>query len=95
MGTGMTTIYFEAGLPARLVPVAFVGWAKTPIHDVTGCFNAVVRLKRATQGYPCGTVLHVPAWSVVHKAGRRDYKQLVKPAVLPPVDPLKLIDSRV
>lgn len=95
MGAGMTTIYYETGIPARLVPVAFVGWAKTPIHDVTGRFNAVVRLKRATHGYPCGTVLHVPVWSVVHKAGRRDYKQLVRPAALPPVDPLKLIDSRV
>lgn len=90
----MSTIYYEAGLPARLVPVAFVGWAKTPIHDVTGCFNAVVRLKRAIHGYPCGTVLHVPAWCVVNKAGRRDYKQLVRRAALPPVDPSKLIDSR-
>lgn len=90
----MSTIYYEAGLPACLVPVAFIGWAKTPIHDVTGGFNAVVRLKRATPGYPCGTVLHVPRWAVVHKSGRRNYKQLVRPATLPPVDPSNLIDSR-
>lgn len=91
----MATIYYECGLPACLVPVAFVGWAKTPIHDVTGCFNAVVRLKRACALYPRGTLLHVPAWSVVNKAGRRDYKQLVRRAPLPQIDHSKLIDSRV
>lgn len=90
----MTTIYFEAGLPATLIPVQFMGWAKTPAHDVTGLLNAVVRLKRAAPGYPLGEVLHVPARAVVVKAGRRDYCQLVQSAQLPPVDPAKIIPAR-
>lgn len=90
-----TTIYFEVGFPASLVPVAFIGWAKSPAHDVTGCVNAVVRLKRSAPGYRCGEVLHVPAWAVVEKSGRRDYKQRVRPAPLPQIDHSKLIDSRV
>lgn len=93
----MTTIYFEAGLPATLIPVQFMGWAKTPGHDVTGCHNAVIRLKRAAPGYPLGEVLHVPARAVVVvvKAGRRNYCQLVRPAPLPPVDPAKVMNSRI
>lgn len=91
----MATIYFESGIPATLIPVRFMGWAKSPAHDVTGCFNAVVRLKRAAPGYACGEVLHVPAWSVVCKAGRRDYRQLVRPAPLPPIVPGELIPARV
>lgn len=89
------TIYLEAGFPATLVPVAFLGWAKSPAHDVTGCFNAVVRLKRSAHCYHAGEVAHVPAWCVVQKAGRSNYKQRVRPAPLPPIDRSNLIDSRV
>lgn len=91
----MTTIYFEAGLPATLVPVRFIGWAKTPMHEQTGLFNAVIRLKRAAPGYQRGEVLHVPSTTVVVKAGRRNYHQIVKPAPLPPVDPSNVMASRV
>lgn len=91
----MTTIYFEAGLPATLIPVAFIGWARSPAHDVTGCHNAVIRLKRAAPGYQKFEILHVPARTVVVKAGRRNYCQLVKPAPLPPVDPVTVMNSRV
>lgn len=90
----MTTIYFEAGLPATLIPVQFIGWARSPAHDVTCCHNAVIRLKRAAPGYPLGEVLHVPARAVVVKAGRRDYCQLVRPAPLPPVDPATVMNAR-
>lgn len=90
----MKTIYFEAGLPATLIPVQFMGWARTPAHDVTGCHNAVVRLKRSAPGYPRGEVLHVPARAVVVKAGRRNYHQLVRPAPLPAVDPATVIPAR-
>lgn len=89
------TIYYEAGLPATLVPCAFIGWAKTPGHELTGCFNAVVRLKRAAPGYQKGEILHVPARAVVIKAGRRNYHQLVKAAPLPPVDPATVMQSRI
>lgn len=91
----MTTIYFEAGIPATLIPVQFVGWARRPAHDVTGLHNAVIRLKRSAPGYLRGEVLHVPAYAVVVKSRRRDYRQLVKPAPLPPVDPATVTDSRV
>ena len=60
----MPTIYYEAGIPARLIPVQFLGYAETP-------------------GYQSGEVLHVPARSIVEKAGRRDYFQLVRAASLP------------
>lgn len=90
----MQTIYVECGFPATLVPVSFIGWAKTPTHDVTGRFNAVVKLKRTKGAYQLGEVLHVPPYSVVHKAGRKNYHQLVKPAKLPPVDLVGLIPSR-
>lgn len=93
---GKLTLYYEAGIPATLLPVAFIGWAKTPGHDVTGQFNAVIRLKRGTKlgAYKTGEVLHVPAWSVVNKSGRRDYHQLVRAAALPPIDPANLIKAR-
>lgn len=79
----MPTIYYEAGLTASLIPVQFLGYAKTPAHDVTGCFNVVVRLKRSNGAYTRGDILHLPAWCIVEKAGRRDYKQLVRLATLP------------
>lgn len=91
----MPTIYYEAGLPATLIPVQFMGWAKTPGHELTGCFNAVIRLKRTHGAYIKGEVLHVSSRSVVVKAGRRDYHQLVRPAALPPIDPAKLLPTRI
>lgn len=91
----MPTIYYEAGLPATLIPVRFVGWAKSPAHDVTGCLNAVVQLKRAQGTYQRGEILHVPAGSVVQKAGQRNYFQLVRPASLPAVDPANLLPARM
>lgn len=90
----MATIYYEAGLPASLIPVQFIGWAKSPGHELTGCFNAVIRLKRSHGAYQKGEVLHVPTWSVVEKAGRRDYFQLVRTAALPAIDPANLIPAR-
>ena len=89
------TIYYEAGLPATLIPCQFVGWAKTPGHELTGCFNAVVRLRRAAPGYQRGEVLHVPSRAVVIKAGRRNYHQMVKAAPLPPVDTVTTMPARV
>ena len=80
----MATIYYEAGTPAYLIPCQFLGWAKTPAHDVTGCFNAVVKLKRSRGAYHAGEVLHVPSWSVVTKSHVRDYHQYVRQAELPP-----------
>lgn len=79
----MPTIYYEAGLPASLIPVQFMGWAKTPAHEVTKQWNAVVKLKRTRGAYRAGDVLHVPARSVVMRAGRRDYHTHVRPAQLP------------
>jgi hypothetical protein len=77
------TIYYEAGIPASLIPVTFIGWAPTPAHDLTGLYNVVIRLKRASPYYPAGETLHVPARSVVVKAGVRDYRILVREASLP------------
>lgn len=91
----MTTIYYEAGIPATLIQVQFIAWARTPAHDVTGCFNAVVKLKRAAPGYQRGEVLHVPAWHVVVKAGRSDYCQLVRQAELPTRTEANTISARV
>lgn len=88
------TIYYECGIPAVLIPVQFLGWAKTPGHSATGLHNAVVRLRRSGGGYRTGEVLHVPASSVVEKAGRRDHRQLVRPAFLPAVDPAFVLPSR-
>lgn len=90
-----TTIYYEAGLPATLIPVQFIGWSKSPIHEVTGAFNAVIKLKRTHGAYKRGEVLHVPHRSVVVKAGQRNYFQLVRTAQLPAIDPENLIPSRV
>ncbi len=77
------TLYYEAGLPASLIPVQFIAWAKTPLHDVTGCFNAVVKLKATHGAYQRGEVLHVPAGSVVVKAYVRSFHQYVRAAPLP------------
>lgn len=90
----MPTIYYEAGIPATLIPCKFIGWAKSPAHELTGCINAVIRLKRSHGAYRTGEVLHVPARSVVVKAGRRDYHQLVRSAPLPDVDRANLIPAR-
>lgn len=90
----MPTIYYEAGLPATLIPVKFLGWAKSPAHELTGCFNAVIRLKRTRGAYQCGEVLHVAPWAVVVKAGRRDYFTRVRAAALPAIDPNNLIPAR-
>lgn len=83
----MTTIYYEAGLPATLIPVQFLGYAETPLHETTKLYNVVIRLKRSIHGYHKGEILHVPARSVVEKAGVRNYHQMVKPATLPPRTP--------
>lgn len=91
----MPTIYFEAGIPATLIPCQFIGWAKTPAHDVTGLFNAVIRLKRSHGAYHAGEVLHVPARCVVEKEGRRDYHQLVRTAALPARTEANTTSSRV
>ena len=91
----MPTLYYEAGIPATLIPVRFIGWAKTPGHELTGGINAVIRLKRSAPGYQTGELLHVPARSVVEKAGRRDYFQRVRNPALPAVDLSSLIQSRV
>lgn len=90
----MPTIYYEAGLPATLIPVQFIGWAKTPLHDITGLFDAVVRLKRSSGAYKRGEVLHVPPDRVVEKTGQRDYFIRVRQAKLPARDDSKLIPSR-
>lgn len=89
------TIYYECGITARLTPVKFIGWAKTPAHHITGGFNAVVKTKRATPEYELGTIFHVPSRAIVNKAGRRDYFQLVRKAVLPEIDTKNLIPARV
>ena len=78
----MKTIYYNALLNG-LIPVQFLGYAKTPCHDVTGCFNVVVRLKRSRGAYRTGEVLHLPHSLVVEKAGRRDYQTRVRTANLP------------
>lgn len=81
------TIYYETARNG-LIPCEFLGYAKSPAHDVTGCFNVVVRLKRAESGvmpgYVAGEVLHVPHRAIVEKAGRLQYHQLVRTAALPP-----------
>lgn len=86
------TIYYDTF--AGLIPVQFIGWAKSPIHDTTGCFNAVVRLKASKGGYQRGEVLHLPAWSIVVKDCVRNYQQRVRPAQLPAIDPDKLLPAR-
>ena len=90
------TIYYECGFPAELVPVEFIGWERSPLHHLTGCINAVVRLKRKPMAvsYYKGEVLHVPSYRVVEKAGIRNYNQLVRPAALPPVGDANLLPAR-
>lgn len=83
----MATIYYEAGLPATLIPVQFLGYAESPAHDITCLYNVVIKLKRGSPSYQSGEVLHVPLRAVVEKAGVRDYHQMVKPAALPPRTP--------
>lgn len=88
------TIYLDTfkGLQA----VSFLGWAKTPIHDTTGAYNAVVKVKRCGIGqiYNVGEVLHIPARCVVVKAFRKDYQWRVVPATLPDRDDANLIACR-
>lgn len=88
------TIYYEAGLPATLIPVQFIGWAYTPGHVLTERFNAVIRLKRSSGAYRRGEVLHVPARSIVTKAFVRDYHQFVNQAPLPALDDANIIPAR-
>lgn len=73
------TIYYETAR-LGLVPVEFLGWTETPLG--LG-FNATVKAKRTKAGIDRGEVLHVPAGSIVVKAGVKNYYQLVKPATLP------------
>lgn len=89
------TIYYEAGLPGRLVPVEFIGYAETPLHETTKLYNVVVKLKRPIFNYERGETLHVPAHSVVVKAGRRNYHQLVRQAELPARTPANTHRARV
>ena len=90
------TLYYECGIPAELVPVKFLGWAPTPLHDATGAYNVVIKLKRKPKftDYAKGEVLHVPAWSVVEKAGTCGGHQRVRPARLPAVNESQLFKSR-
>lgn len=89
------TIYAEVGFPGTLVPVMFIAWARTPMHDVTGLYNAVVRLKKSFCGYTRNEIVHLPAHAVVVKAGVRNYHQLVRPAELPARTPENTITARV
>jgi len=89
------TMYYEAGLPASLIPVTFIGWAPTPAHDLTGLYNAVVRLKRTHGTYRAGETLHVPARSVVVKAGVRDGFIRVREASLPARTDANTLKARV
>lgn len=88
------TMYYEAGLPASLIPVQFVGWAPTQAHEFTGMWNAVIRLKRTHGAYKAGETLHVPARAVVVKAGTRDYHTLVRQAVLPARSEANTLNAR-
>lgn len=89
------TIYYECGFPAELVPVEFIGWAKSPLHRLTNCVNAVVKLKRKPRAsyYNCGEVLHVPAHSIVEKVGFKNYHQRVRGAELPAIDYANLLPA--
>lgn len=81
----MATIYYECGIPGRLIPVQFLGYAEAPMHHITGLYNVVIKLKRAVPGsYSPGDVLHVPTRAVVRKAGVQYGIQRVAPAMLPP-----------
>lgn len=87
------TIYYETARNG-LIPCEFLGWAKTPAHETTGLYNAVIRLKRGKAGYETGEVLHVPPFYVVVKSHVQDYHQYVKPAELPPVNPETVAGAR-
>lgn len=88
----MATIYYECGIPATLIPVEFIGWSKTPAHDVTGQYNAVIRLKKSHGScYQKGEVLHLPSRCIVEKAGKSDYFIMVRQAALPDIDKENLI----
>lgn len=76
------TIYYETARDG-LIPCEFLGYAKSPAHAATGCYNVVIRMKRTKGSYQCGEILHTPAWTVVEKAGMSDYYQLVRTAALP------------
>ena len=91
------TIYYECGIPAKLVPVQFIGYAKSPAHELTQCINAVIRLKRngGCWYYKRGDVLHVPPHAVVEKAGIKNGFQMVRNAKLPGVDLDNLLPPRV
>lgn len=77
------TLYYEAGIPASLIPVQFIGWAPTPAHDITGLYNAVVRLKRTRGAYKAGEILHLPPWAIVVRAGVTHHRIRVRQADLP------------
>lgn len=77
------TTYYEAGIPASLIPVTFIGWAPTPAHDLTGLYNVVVRVRRTHGTYRAGETLHLPLHSVVVKTGVRDGFTRVRAASLP------------
>ena len=88
------TIYLD--ILKGLQAVSFLGWSKTPMHDTTGAYNAVVRIKRKGAGkiYSVGEVLHIPARSVVVKAFRKDYQWRVVSATLPERNDFELIACR-
>jgi hypothetical protein len=75
------TMYYEAGLPASLIPVTFIGWAAA--DPLIGTHYAVVRLKRTHGAYRAGETLHVSPRCVVVKAGVRDGFIRVREASLP------------
>jgi len=87
-------LYYETR--CGLIPCKFLGWAKSPAHDVTGRYNAVIKLLRDGEGiaYKKGEVLHVPRRSVVYDAGVKGYHQMVRNAELPAVDENNLIAAR-
>lgn len=77
------TIYYEAGIPASLIPVQFIGWAPSPHHDLTGHYEVVVRVRRTRGSHKAGDTLHLPLHSVVVKSGTRDGFIRVRAAPLP------------
>jgi hypothetical protein len=89
------TIYYEAGIPATLIPVQVLGWVPTPAHDLTGLYNVVIRVKRTTTAHSAGEVLHVPARAVVVKAGIRDSHMRVRQAPLPARTDANTLQARV
>lgn len=73
------TIYLDTARHG-LLSVKFLGWTETPLG--LG-FNATLRIQRKNKLYDVGEVVRVPAWSVVEKVCVRNYKQIVRPALLP------------